>query len=331
VIQNADDSDYGAFTSLPALKIHCDAKQLTLWCNEDGFTRSNVDAICRVGQSTKKSKGCDDDSSVRYIGEKGVGFKSVFKVADAVWIKSGKYSFKFDKRRRLGMIVPLWDQFPVEAPDEGTSMLLHLSAGCDIQELLSEIKDFNYRSLIFLRKLRQLVFSLTEQSGERWESTVVREVEVDPESKLETVELKRGTSCERYLVTKHLVTGLPVEPKREGLTSTEVRLAFPITVDNEAEISSQNVYAFLPIRDYGFQVRESTLLGGSWPTLCFPVYHSSRLSSCRQPRGHRHVISLEPDPSELITRGLSCGSTPPQLAASIPCLAEVSPPKTGHG
>ena len=45
-------------------------------CNEDGFTRENVEAICNVGASTKTR-----NNSQYYIGEKSIGFKSVFMVA----------------------------------------------------------------------------------------------------------------------------------------------------------------------------------------------------------------------------------------------------------
>jgi hypothetical protein len=72
-------------------------------CNEVGFSPRNVEALCRVGQSTKKG----GDNATQYVGGKGIGFKSVFKAADVVWISSGPYSFKFDKSKQLGMIAPI--------------------------------------------------------------------------------------------------------------------------------------------------------------------------------------------------------------------------------
>lgn len=73
-------------------------------CNEVGFTAANVEALCRIGFSTKKL------NRAGFIGEKGIGFKSVFKVADQVWITSGPYSFKFDATKPLGMIAPVWEE-----------------------------------------------------------------------------------------------------------------------------------------------------------------------------------------------------------------------------
>lgn len=42
--------------------------------NEQGFSAKNMRALCDVGNSTKKG------SSTGYIGKKGIGFKSVFRV-----------------------------------------------------------------------------------------------------------------------------------------------------------------------------------------------------------------------------------------------------------
>lgn len=42
--------------------------------NEEGFSAKNIRALCDVGNSTKKG------SNAGYIGKKGIGFKSVFRV-----------------------------------------------------------------------------------------------------------------------------------------------------------------------------------------------------------------------------------------------------------
>ena len=66
-------------------------------CNEVRFDKANVEALCRIGASTKKEK----ERTKGYIGEKGIGFKSIFKVADTVHISSMGYEFKFDRRGML--------------------------------------------------------------------------------------------------------------------------------------------------------------------------------------------------------------------------------------
>ncbi len=50
--------------------------------NELGFKEEDVRALSNVGSSTKK------DRSLGYIGQKGIGFKSVFRITDTPTIHS---------------------------------------------------------------------------------------------------------------------------------------------------------------------------------------------------------------------------------------------------
>ncbi|GAB1737635.1 hypothetical protein NU219Hw_g2051t1 [Hortaea werneckii] len=102
LIQNSDDNKYASGV-IPKLQIvYREDGFLFIGSNEVGFTAANVQAICRIACSTKKVEG----SQKGYIGEKGIGFKAVFKVADMVWIKSVALSFAFDRTKPLGMIAP---------------------------------------------------------------------------------------------------------------------------------------------------------------------------------------------------------------------------------
>ncbi|KAL2463368.1 Histidine kinase [Forsythia ovata] len=58
--------------------------------NEQGFSAKNIRALCDVGNSTKKGQNAG------YIGKKGIGFKSVFRVTDAPEIHSNGFHLKFD-------------------------------------------------------------------------------------------------------------------------------------------------------------------------------------------------------------------------------------------
>ena len=68
-----------------------------------GFSEQNVRALCDVGNSTKQHK-------VGYIGQKGIGFKSVFKVTDVAEIHSNGFHISFDliQHQSLGYILPTW-------------------------------------------------------------------------------------------------------------------------------------------------------------------------------------------------------------------------------
>lgn len=90
LLQNADDCIYSKnVTPTLALKINQDV--LLVSYNEMGFTKDNVRAITAVGESTKKLLLNGQD---RAIGEKGVGFKSVFGVANSVDIHSNGFDFR---------------------------------------------------------------------------------------------------------------------------------------------------------------------------------------------------------------------------------------------
>lgn len=199
-----------------------------------------------MGSSTKAGA----DRATTYVGEKGIGFKSVFKAADVVWISSNSYTFKFDKRLVLGMIAPIWESFPETTTPSMTSMLLQLSPDYDERRLLSDLKTFDSRMLMFLRRLKEVRITIHEGTS-TWKTTLSKSV---GSSHNETaVQLIQDAKTMNYLVSSYTATGLPVEPKRPGATESQIMLAFPDVADMQPE--SQKVYAFLPVRDYGFKVR----------------------------------------------------------------------------
>lgn len=250
LIQNVDDNAYD--NPVPTLTITYKHRCLYISSNEVGFKKTNVEALCRIGRSTKHGL----DHTTRCIGEKGIGFKSVFKVADAVWINSGKYSFKFDKREKLGMIAPIWvADFPGKLATGFTSIMLQLSTEYDETGLIREIKLLDPRLLVFLRKLRRIKLSILEHDGNSWQTTYERHDERSWNNDQQLVKLQRGGKPLHYIVTRYLVDQLPTEPNRPGCAQSEILLGFPVTESDAAEIISQEVYAFLPIRDYGFKVR----------------------------------------------------------------------------
>jgi hypothetical protein len=245
-IQNADDNSYPDQV-IPTLNLTYKTGSLRVDCNETGFSPENVEALCNIGRSTKTG----GDRSAASIGGRGIGFKSVFRAADVVWIASRSYSFKFDKNEVLGTIAPIWEKFPEERIPEFTSFYLQLSKGYDEQRFIQEIRSIDPAVFLFLRRLRAI--NLTIEQGEKiWKTNLSR---LDSDTNGEMMTLMQGSTRLRYIVRRHSVDGLPPEPKRPGYSRSEIVLAFPIESDREEPKSSpQKVYAFLPIRDYGFVV-----------------------------------------------------------------------------
>ena len=101
-IQNADDNDYKNGVK-PFLRLSISPQQIQLDCNENGFKEEDVRDLCSVGESPKVAKKATE-GHVGFIGEKGIGFKSFFKVAERVYVHSPPL---FDKKRELSMITPL--------------------------------------------------------------------------------------------------------------------------------------------------------------------------------------------------------------------------------
>jgi hypothetical protein len=221
--------------------------QLRLDSNEKGFSPDNVEAICKIGQSTKAG----GVHTTQYVGEKGIGFKSVFKVADVVWISSRQYSFKFDKHKPLGMIAPIWAEFPGRLVRGYTSMNLELSGEGAKSEILQELCTLDPRVLMFLRRLRKINVSILEQNKVVSSTTLTRTDKYDHDES--TIQLQHNTEFLHYKVTKHHVNNLPSVAQRNGVSQSDVLLAFPMK-DNEPELAEQQVFAFLPIRSYGFAV-----------------------------------------------------------------------------
>jgi hypothetical protein len=93
-------------------------KHFLILHNGKPFDTTNVDAISSISKSTKANNS-------EQTGYKGIGFKSVFADSECVYINSGNFSFKFDKRDRRHtnieknpwQIKPIWiekSEYPLE-------------------------------------------------------------------------------------------------------------------------------------------------------------------------------------------------------------------------
>jgi hypothetical protein len=248
LIQNADDNTYTC--SDPTLSFSYRPGSLRIDCNEVGFTAENVEAICAISRSTKSGK----TSYGEYIGEKGIGFKSVFKAADVVWISSREFTFKFDKTKFLGMVTPVWADFPEPTNPGWTSICLELSKEYEEDTLIRELMTFDNNLLIFLRRIEMIQIRVRSRNEQVWEKTIRKLERCQGDDRV--VVLYVGDSTFQYLIRTHIIKDLPKEQKRPNWPQTKLLLAFPISdFPEKPRLVPQNVYAFLPVRNFGLKVR----------------------------------------------------------------------------
>lgn len=212
--------------------------------NETGFNRDNVEAICAVGETTKiKDQG--------YIGEKGIGFKSVFRVTDNPHIFSNGYHFslpKFDKETRLGYIVPQWiDAHPDDLNLSETHIILPLTKKDFGYEKIEEmLQDIEPEVILFLSTLQEI--RIETDSGDNL--TIKKDNSEVPEVGIIVEGKKQGDflpNSENFLVcTKRFDKPSNIShDKRRGIEKRDVSVAFPLDQNSKAV---GKIFAYLPVR-----------------------------------------------------------------------------------
>eukprot|EP00026_Physarum_polycephalum_P000038 Phypoly_transcript_00038.p1 GENE.Phypoly_transcript_00038~~Phypoly_transcript_00038.p1 ORF type:complete len:2405 (+),score=353.21 Phypoly_transcript_00038:1425-8639(+) len=228
LIQNAEDNSYVS-GEIPYLSFKL--KESPEYCklyvenNEEGFKRANVESICNVGASTKKQF-----KRMGYIGEKGLGFKSVFQVAYQVAIISNGYKFALSSRDdpdiHIPYIIPTWQR---KLKNLYTKTMLILWLKKEKVEIVKKgLQRMSPESILFLNKLHELHVSLPE--------SVFRVVR---NTRYSLVTLK---SDKRVTYFVHKITyEVPVnvqETRRSGVLSRDVCIAFPL-FQSEIKVSGR--------------------------------------------------------------------------------------------
>lgn len=144
LIQNADDAAKGIDNASLGIIIEKDMN-ITFKYNDRGFDFRDLIAITSLGNSTKKAKS-DSDSA---IGEKGIGFKSIFAIADRVEIKSKHFSFAIRS-----------------TDDNGAKKLINIIEPCDVSLDKSEQTELKLVLKEPLKKNDDFISSLTNWAEE---------------------------------------------------------------------------------------------------------------------------------------------------------------------
>ncbi|KAE8123813.1 hypothetical protein FH972_018737 [Carpinus fangiana] len=316
LIQNAEDNNYMEGVD-PSLEFIITSQDITatgapatlmIFNNEIGFSSKNIDSICSVGRSTKKG-----NRKRGYIGEKGIGFKSVFLVTAQPYIFSNGYQIRFNEEPcphcNLGYIVPEWVEENPAISDINqiygyantlptTTIVLPLKPD-KIQAVKEELSSIHPEVLLFLSKIKR--FSVKEHNKDAKLNTVsaiaitsetdfVTKKSIDAESytlHLSTNEKKNEGSdkeCSYYMwKQKFPVRQENKVERRMEVEELVITLAFPFQERLNRGMSSPGVYAFLPTEmftNFPFIIQADFLLASSRETILFDNKWNKGILDC---------------------------------------------------
>jgi hypothetical protein len=282
LIQNAQDNQYEAGVSK---KIHFELLDydptntsgcngcLAIFNNEKGFELANIKAISTIGDSTKANL-----KDLGYIGEKGIGFKSVFAVSPSPHIYSNGYQIYFkdeDPDTGLGYIIPYWtDEVPQVVRDKqheyNTSILLPLKQSADgkfLKKIEQELKQLDSAILMFLKQLNHISVLSEGYEATYLKSRIENTISIESTINGDVEEINFQIHEKTIDVPSSLN-----EEKRANVTSREITLAFPV----KHVIQCTRLYSYLPTElqtglpflinaDFLLPAsRESVLVDNSW-------------------------------------------------------------------
>ena len=269
LIQNAEDNKYVepvpyiSFRLTKTDPTYTDGSEgaLIVENNEVGFNHNDVDTICAAAQSPKKKKH-------EYIGEKGIGFKSVFRVTENPHIFSNGYHFclpKFDEETGLGYIVPQWIDIPPKGLDiSKTHIILPLNRmdfGYDkIEDMLQDIEP---ETILFLSKLQEI--RIKTDTGT--DLTILKNDSAKPKFEILIEGKKQDQS---FSVVNDFLVGTQTfhkpahidQEKREDIEKRDVSIAFQLDEDS---MRIGKIFAYLPVKpiDFPFLVNADFILTSS--------------------------------------------------------------------
>ena len=250
ILQNADD-----YPDLQRKRVNIRFKMvdeyLVVIHNGQPFKQNNVYAICTVDSG-------DKERDFNKTGFKGIGFKSIFKHSNFVWIHSGEFSFRFDEEfhKRKGdetfwQVIPIWTELAevedsVKSPDIVNAPVAIIIKPKEGQSRLAEYENIfkevfqDERLLLFLRSVDSLTFQkgsevfTKERSIEKWEISELPEIKVPKELQEKINQIIDKGSDER------------IPEKYKDITSTKITFATQLKNEKVTTTDNTRIYAYLP-------------------------------------------------------------------------------------
>jgi len=251
-----------------------------MWITNNGnaLAPDEVRSLCDVKSRKSPAQGA--------LGYMGMGFKSIFKIADRVDVHSGESHFKFDRSHwadRTDITNWPWEVLPIEIepaalPDGfNTGFVLPMNdpGMQEVQSSLVEFlsgDDFPAEILLLLRQVNQLeidlpqrAFVITKEPSTETPIKIAKATDSERPIVVERLVLSKTESEKQrvdesaYLVVKrHVIVDPKVaahrsteeDAKRAGVTEREVGLVFSVDSNNSPRALQgrlAGVYSFLPL------------------------------------------------------------------------------------
>ncbi|KAK6262002.1 hypothetical protein QUC31_007818 [Theobroma cacao] len=302
LIQNAEDNVYLEGVD-PSLEFVITSRDITatgatatllMFNNEKGFSSKNIESICSVGRSTKKG-----NRKRGYIGEKGIGFKSVFLITAQPYIFSNGYQIRFNEAPcphcSLGYIVPEWVEekptlsdirkvYGLSSALPTTTIVLPLKPD-KVKPVKQQLSSVHPEVLLFLSKIKCL--SVREDNEDPRLNTVsaiaitsetnfMTRKNIDAESytlRLAAEENgnKFGRECSYFMwKQKFPVRQENKVERRMDVEELVITLAFPNEERLHRGMTLPGVYAFLPtemVTNLPFIIQADFVLSSSRETI----------------------------------------------------------------
>ncbi|XP_071693076.1 uncharacterized protein [Rutidosis leptorrhynchoides] len=298
LIQNAEDNEYPEGVD-PSLEFVVTSKDITntgapatllVFNNEKGFSRKNVESICSVGRSTKKGL-----RKRGYIGEKGIGFKSVFLITAQPHIFSNGYQIRFNEKPcqlcGVGYIVPEWVEeesilsairciYGSNSALPTTTLVLPLKPD-KVKSVKDQLSSVHPEVLLFLSKIKRLS---VKENNEDPKLNTVSAISISSEKNFVTlkslvaesytlhltaddISIKDDTECDYYMWKQRF----PVKNENKVDIRSEVEewvitLAFPNGTRLKRGATMPGIYSFLPtetVTNFPFIIQADFLLASS--------------------------------------------------------------------
>jgi hypothetical protein len=321
LIQNVEDCDFNYTTDTPSMRFEVNPRGIIIESNQDGFIERDVSGICQVGNSWKRGMP-------GYVGDKGIGFKSVFGVASRVDIQSNAFSFSLEYNGgdttddKLGIITPIVGNHPIPPSQRPlTRMKLTLDGRTPYPALVSDFAAIPKTLLLFLSKLKKISITVDNPDLATIQTTTFSISDEEGQIKCITVQDGESNRLEilRYIVLRAPLTGLPNDSARPGIHQCEGVLAFPIDAsDLPSSHLEHDIYAFLPVRTVGFKVSCSQVNIKS-PTNHNFSFYSKQTSSYRQIE--KRLLLIRIGTRKFLAKYLTCSVMPWTASQQTPRCA----------